>query len=70
MRLSFILAVVASFKLTVSMPTASSDDSFCPETCQTTKYCCSGFKCEDIGFLWPAFVCVDHKLGVPINDGG
>ncbi|KAG1789176.1 uncharacterized protein HD556DRAFT_1399571 [Suillus plorans] len=48
MRLSFILAVVAAFKLTVSMPVVS-DDGVCPIFCDR-NLCCPSFICiEEVG---------------------
>ncbi|KAG1778721.1 hypothetical protein EV702DRAFT_1091371 [Suillus placidus] len=46
MRLFFVLAVVAAFKLTVSMP-AVSDDGECPIDCTWTA-CCPGYVCQAI----------------------
>ncbi|KAG1865785.1 hypothetical protein DFJ58DRAFT_770211 [Suillus subalutaceus] len=45
MRLSFVLAVVAAFKLTASM--AIRGDSDCPESC-TMGECCLGYYCQVI----------------------
>ncbi|KAG2159559.1 uncharacterized protein EDB93DRAFT_294310 [Suillus bovinus] len=46
MRLSFILAVAAAFKLTVSMPLVS-DESDCPFYCGSSEtVCCSNALCE------------------------
>ncbi|KAG2347798.1 hypothetical protein BDR05DRAFT_584255 [Suillus weaverae] len=48
MHLSFLLAVVAAFKLTVSMP-AIGADSQCPTFCGDTGSeggCYSGFECK------------------------
>ncbi|KAG2036675.1 hypothetical protein BDR03DRAFT_959147 [Suillus americanus] len=41
MRLSFVLAVIAAFKLTVSMPAA---DGRCAFFCESKK-CCPGYEC-------------------------
>ncbi|KAG1778719.1 hypothetical protein EV702DRAFT_1091344 [Suillus placidus] len=42
MHLSFILAVVAAFKLTVSMPVSL--DTQCPATCDVQN-CCPNYEC-------------------------
>ncbi|KAG2032625.1 hypothetical protein BDR03DRAFT_969617 [Suillus americanus] len=47
MRLSFVLAVVATFKLAASMVIRDSDDNSCPESCMT-RDCCSGYYCQVI----------------------
>ncbi|KAG1857833.1 hypothetical protein F4604DRAFT_1747832, partial [Suillus subluteus] len=44
MRLSFVLAVVAAFKLAV--PVAGSDDIECPVNCENID-CCSGWECRE-----------------------
>jgi hypothetical protein len=44
MRLSFVLAVVAAFGLTASMPV--SDDTKCPQYCDVTE-CCPGYECVE-----------------------
>lgn len=47
MRLSFVLAVVAAFKLSVSVPPPSIDFP-CPILCNTTADCCAGDICQPI----------------------
>ncbi|KAG2091487.1 uncharacterized protein F5147DRAFT_723465, partial [Suillus discolor] len=47
MRLAFILAVVAAFKLSVSVPSPSTDIP-CPILCNTTADCCAGDICQPI----------------------
>ncbi|KAG2038270.1 hypothetical protein BDR03DRAFT_310372 [Suillus americanus] len=42
MHLSFVLAVISAFTLTVSMPV---DDSKCPATCYSEE-CCPGHECK------------------------
>ncbi|KAG2039389.1 hypothetical protein BDR03DRAFT_951785 [Suillus americanus] len=61
MRLSFVLAVIAAFKLTVSMPVA---DSQCPWFCDSQK-CCPGYDC--VPFMVPdgiGYFCVGPYDGV------
>ncbi|KAG1821653.1 uncharacterized protein BJ212DRAFT_1332737, partial [Suillus subaureus] len=42
MRLSFVLAVIAAFRSTVSIPVA---DSKCPSFCNLGA-CCPGYECK------------------------
>jgi hypothetical protein len=47
MRLSFVLAVIAAFKLTVSMSAADGPGSQCSPSCSLYD-CCTGYECKEV----------------------
>ncbi|KAG2352103.1 hypothetical protein BDR07DRAFT_930673 [Suillus spraguei] len=61
MRLSFVLAVVAIFKFTVSRPVRND----CPIWCDVDGYCCPGQKCWHGSVCWSIDpVCSDASHDV------